>query len=276
MPFMPGSPEFLAEQLGNKRVKELQDRLDAQNQRPAYAQQFNALDSNNNLSEQYKVNAAKVGALKSNVGELDKRLSGIQLDKTGLNEIQNRALSKGPSAWAQMAGQQAETQAQQQRSQAGQAAGQAQADARSGLAMRGGLSSGSRERLAASGANNQMNAMQNIGAQAATAKQNIGLQDEQQKQQMLMQLPGMQLAALQPEMQKAGAWQQMAGQEQALGNQRDLANMSAENQANQFNMQNTMGAINQKNQQAMDKYKTDMSSWAAEQQARATEKSGQK
>lgn len=245
-------------------------------QRPGMVNYTTALGANNQLGDAYKVNAAQTNPLQSNTGELDKRLSGINLDKTGLNEIQNRALDKGPSAWAQMASQQQNQQSEQQKSQAqGQGAG-AQADARAGLAMRGGLQSGARERLAMGGANNQMNNMQSINAQNAQAQGNIGLQDQENKNSMLMQLPGMQLASLQPEMQKAGAWQSMAQNEQGLTNQNNLANMGAQNQANQFNMQNTLGAIGQKNDQAQNQYNEQMKSWAAEQQARATEKSGQK
>ena len=263
-------------ELGQREAQQAAAAQQASNPRPGAASYTSALGADNQLSDAYKLKAAQVGPLASNVGQLDQRLSGIQLDKTGLNEIQNRALTKGPSAWATMAGQQADVNTAQQKSQAGAAGAGAQADARAGLAMRGGLSGGARERLAMGGANNQMNNMQSINAQNASAKGNIGLQDEQQKQSMLMQLPGMQLASLQPEMQKAGAWQSMAQQEQGLTNQNNQYNTGAQNQAAQTNMQNTLGAISQKNDQAQNQYNEQMKSWASEQQARATEKSGQK
>jgi len=246
------------------------------NIRPERASMTSTLGADNQLSDAYKLKGEKIQGVDSNIGALQGKLDNIQLNKQGLEAVRSKALSQGPSTWAQMAEGKQRQEELQQRGQTATQAGSNQAQARSNLAMRGGLSGGARERLASSGAKDLMNAQQGIGAQGQQARANIGLQDEQQKQSMLMQLPGMEVQALQPELQKTSAWQQMAQGEQGLEANRRSQEANFSQQANLQNMQNTMGAINAKNQDAMNQYNEGMKSWAAENQARATERSGQK
>lgn len=119
------------------------------------------------------------------------------LDHQALDALQAKALNEGPSKWAQLAGQQAQTQADQNKSLAASQSQGAIADAASSLARKGGLTSGASERLAMGGANAAMGAQQNVGAQLSDQNQNIGIQDELQKQQALAMLPGMQQQASQ-------------------------------------------------------------------------------
>lgn len=201
----------------------------------------------------------------SNIGELDRRMGDIQLNTQGLEAIRGKALATGPSAWAQMATQKQQQEESQQRGQSAQQGAAAQAQARSQLAMRGGLSGGARQRLAMQGARDQAQAGQQIGAQGQSARAGIGLQDEQTKNQMLSQLPGQELAALQPAMQKASAWQQMAQGEQGQAIQREQFNTTAALQQQQNQNQANMGL-----------YQEQMKSQASERQARATENAGKK
>ncbi len=217
-------------------------------------------EATGNLKDQYQQKGPG-----SNISELDQRLGNINLNTQGLDALRARATGTGPSAWAQMAEQKQRMEEGQQRDQSAQQGAQAQAGARSQLAMRGGLSGGARQRLAMQGARDQTMAGQQIGAAGQTARANIGLQDEQTKNQMLSQLPGQELAALQPEMQKANAWQQMAQGEQGQAIQRE-----------QFNTNAALQQQENQNQANMGVYQEQMKAQAAERQARATEASGKK
>lgn len=229
-----------------------------------------------NMKDQYQVKAGQIDPLKSNIGELDQRMSGIQLNKQGLEAIRGRALQQGPSAWANMAEAKQRQEEGQQRSQGAAQGATAQAQARSQLAMRGGLSGGARQRLAMQGARDTASAGQQIGAQGQSARASIGLQDEQTKNQMLSQLPGMELQALQPEMQKASAWQQMATGEQGQDFQRQQFNKNADMSSQQFNVGNALKEQQGQNAANMQLYSEQMKDLSGERQARATEKAGKK
>lgn len=195
------------------------------------------------------------GKLKNSLmGDLQSQLGGINLNTQGLEAIRQRALSSGPSAWAKMAEQKQGLEEQQARNQSVAQGASAQAQARSQLAMRGGLSGGARQRLAMQGARDQAARGQQVGAQGQLARANIGLQDEQQRTSLLSQLPGMEVQSLQPQFQKLGAWQQLAQGEQNLAAQ----GLQAQNQAN------------------MQKYQSQLQAQAAEKQAQATERAGKK
>ena len=109
-------------------------------------------------------------------------------------EIEQRAMGEGPSDWLklQLQGQQA-GQAQA-RDQLGQQQAGATAEAQSQLAMRGGLRSGARERLAQAGSESRMMGLQDLAS--AGRGERLGLQqaDEQMKTNLLTQLPQLQAA----------------------------------------------------------------------------------
>lgn len=151
--------------------------------------------------------------------------------------MKQQALSTGPSAWAQLAQQQQETAQQGAADQASRQALSSQAGARGALAMRGGLSSGARQRLAMQGGRDLLGARQDIVRQGLGQKQNIMLEDERNRQNLLR--------GLQP-------------QEMAMG---------------QFNIQQALKDKQMQDEQNMQKYQEGMKSWAAERQAQATEKS---
>lgn len=135
------------------------------------------------------------GKLRDQFSMQNKIGADIQLNQSGLNEIRNRALSQGPSAWANLANQQQGMQEQQALQQSNV---QGQAGLRqnlSQLAGRGGVSAGARERLAMQGMRGQNQGMQGVLNQGMQNRMNINLQDQQSKDQMLTQLPGMDMQA---------------------------------------------------------------------------------
>lgn len=115
--------------------------------------------------------------------------------QASIKDLAGLAQSQGPTSFAQsqLEAQQTAEQLAQSKAQQ-QAQSQAQA-AQSNLAMRGGISSGSRERIASLGIGNTLAAAQNIGAQGQTQRQAILGADAAYKQNLLGQLPS-QYAAL--------------------------------------------------------------------------------
>jgi hypothetical protein len=185
-------------------------------------------------------------------------LDAIQLDKRGLEAFRNDALRTGPSKWAGLAKKNIMLQERQARDLGRrESAGQA-AQARSMLAMRGGLTSGARERVAKSAAKDYMNMSQQIGATGQTNLSQIDMNDEQNRINMLSQLPGMEVQALQPELQKT----QLYGQ----AKQYDITN--------RYNQQKD--DIKSYNDYAQKVYEEQMKGWAADRTASGMENSGKK
>lgn len=133
------------------------------------------------------------GELQSKYGISDKIGADINLDQSAYNAMQARALSQAPSAWAQMQQQRNNMLMANDIDTANiQAAGRTNG-AWNQLASRGGLSAGQRMRLASQGAQNAMQAQQQIRNQNSINNLNVDLQDQQQKDQWLSQLPSMSL-----------------------------------------------------------------------------------
>lgn len=176
----------------------------------------------------------------------------ITADMRGLEAFRNRALQTGPSAWAGLAKDQQGLEEASLRSRLGTQAGSAAAQARSSLASKQGLSKGASERLAGQSMRDQMMGMQGIAAEGARARGAIGLQDEQMRQQALGQLPGMEIAATQP---------QFSNRQMNLQNQ-------------QWNIQNALNEQTQKRANDANVYNQKMQTWAGQQQANAMRDSG--
>lgn len=134
---------------------------------------FGSAVQNGQLSDLYKVNAQT-----ASMGQAGQ-------------ELRNRALATGPSAWAQLQTQQQGLEQQNAMNAAAQQTAGANAQAQAGLAMRGGLGSGSRERLAASSAWNQLAAGQGVRNQGMQNRLGINIADQEQKNAMLGTSAGM-------------------------------------------------------------------------------------
>jgi hypothetical protein len=168
-------------------------------------------------------------------------------DKGALNMYKQQAMRKGPSSWAKLAlVEQGGKEASAREKAAAQSNAQT-AQAQDELAAKGGLSSGARERAVTEGAKNYLAMSQDLAKQGAENALQIGMNDEQNRIQQLSALPGM-------EMQQAGMYEQARG--------KDVANTLAEN--------------DRRNQYNKDMYSQQMSAWAANRQAQATENSGKK
>lgn len=140
--------------------------------------------------------------------ELQQKLDAIVVDKRGINKFRDEALRSGPSAWSAMAKKNQELSELSARERGLKESAGAEATARSQLAMRGGLRSGSRERLAKEGVQNRMVMSQDIGRQGDANRLQIDMNDETNRIQQLGMLPGMEAQALQPDFQKLTMWGQ--------------------------------------------------------------------
>lgn len=164
-------------------------------------------------------------------------------------KLRGRAMTEGPTQWAKL------MQDQQRLEQAGltdQAARQAMsgaAQARGSLAMRGGLSSGARERLAQGMGRSLLGARQDVARQGAMQRANILTQDEQQKLDLLKAVSGQEVS--------------VAGK-----------NLETQNQAQQWNLQQALEDQRRSQEFAQNQYAEKMKAMAAEREAQATEKSG--
>lgn len=190
------------------------------------------------------------GLLKSQyvLGSAENRIP----DAAGMEAFKQKALQQGPSSWANQAVAKQGLEEKSARQNLSEQGAAQNAMARSNLAMRGGLSGGAAERLAMGQERAGMAGAQNIGAQGALARANIGLQDEQTKNQFLQALPGAENA-------RAGVGFQ-------------------QNEQNRFNqMYNTEQAMKEKQNQRnydLGKYQEQMKGYAANQAGEAMRGAG--
>jgi hypothetical protein len=145
------------------------------------------------IRNDYTAITDKDGNLASNQSLASRIGPEVKLNTQGVDEIRNRAFATGPSAWATLA-------EQNQQMQEGRAISDSQRSnlanqnrAYNALASRGGLSAGQRERLATQGMRQGMSQVQNIRGQGMADRLNIGMQDQQKKDQFLSQVPGLDL-----------------------------------------------------------------------------------
>lgn len=242
-------------------------------QRPTYS---SIRDENGNLLDQFKLKAQPNVGFNSNIEQLMQQLSGINLDKTALNKLQDTALSTDNSPWANLMLQKNDVDTASAMDKAGLAGNAATGSAFSDLARRGGISAGARERLATKGERNTMMAKQGVGRDAETNRLGILTNDANQKMDILKQLPGMQVQSLQPELAKTGMWGQMADSEAARKQGLDVANRDYATGVDKTNLASSIGDVKNKQDFDMTQYQELMKAWAANKQADATANSGKK
>lgn len=271
---------------------------------------LNALDPSGKLLEQYqihagqqitpgKVSAGSVTAGTVNAGQLGNNLLGNQ---DALNALKARAMATGNSPWLDM---QLQKQKLDQTNAADNAATQSlqsAAIARNQLAMKGGLSGGARERIAM-GSGRDINASrQGISRAGAMDRLNLGVADDQQKMQMLSQIPGMDLAFANQgiDLNKFNTNAALDASKFNVGNQLDASkfntnlaydasktNIGNTLSADQFNSNqaydagktnatNSIGALNQNNANKMTGYGAQMTGYAAAKQGDAIANGGKK
>jgi hypothetical protein len=163
-------------------------------------------------------------------------------DTRASDAVAKEALRSGPSAWRGMMDQQmatkysglADQQAQQQAGQLGQA--------RSALAMRGGLRGGSAERLAGQGMQQGLLGQQRLARQRSEEGMGYNVQDELNRLSQLGQL-----------------------------GQMDAAKAAFQGQQSQFNIGGALNTLGQRNQFNLDKYKEQMADLCAQRTSFATQ-----
>ena len=163
----------------------------------------------------------------------------------GYDRFASEAMRTGPSPWANLMNQQSFAQEDQAMDSASQQQAGALAEAESNLAMRGGLSSGARERLQSQGGNDILAIGQDVSQQGAANRMQIGINDEQNRIAQLGMLPGM-------EMQRAGAY----------------------GQASQFDVENQFRNNLARNAFDLDRTRSALEALGARETARATEAAG--
>ncbi len=223
--------------------------------RPTYQ---SIVDSAGNLREQYKLGAGPDFAK-----EVEEKLKGINLNTEALEALRKRGLSTEESPWlTQMLGLQ-KTEEATQRDLAERLGARQAADAYSQLAMRGGVSGGERERGALESGRNTILDLQDVARGGEKARFSLRGDEEKTKLGILSSLPGMELAALEPEMRKAEGW----GKARASDIERGTM-------ANQWNIGKAIEDIRGKSAFDLGNYTEQMKAWAAERQAKAQEASG--
>lgn len=185
-------------------------------------------------------------------GELQRRLDGNNLDKEGMNKFKDEAFRVGPSKYAKLAGGQQDMMAVDARNRVNRSAAGSAAQARTQLAMRGGLGGGAAERIATGSARNVMDLSQNVSRQNAENHGQIAMNDEQNRIQQLGMVPGMDLNAANFDLSKTKMW----------------------GEGFQYDTTNKINANKYLNDWNMDKYKQQGAQWAAGQQANATSSAG--
>jgi HSP20 family molecular chaperone IbpA len=236
----------------NKDLKSLSKQLQAKDKEYAARQKGQNADGSFVRPEYESLINKDTGLLDSSY-TLGDKWQNVEADQTGLNKFKGEALRDAgtASAWGNMMTQKAdmEKQAELDRVAASQNAGIK--SAYDDLAAQGGLSGGSRERIASSGLRDIMRGRQDVRRNAMADKMQISTTDEENRMKMLAQVPGM-------DMQQANL---------AMQNQQgSLA-------AKQFDTQQAVGQMDKERQSEMDAWMKNQEVWAANKQAQA-QKSG--
>jgi hypothetical protein len=210
-----------------------------------------------------------VGDVQSIVPELDKRLQGATVNEDAINGLRNEALRTGPSAWMSNELARNEAQTNYQLGDIGAANAKAAADARSQLASKNGLSSGAAERLAGAAGKNTIAEQQNLRRQANLGNMALSSQDEMNRMNALGQLQGAEQNLGQFNLTKAGIPIQQLANEQGMNRTGETGNVTAYNNAKQYDISNALKDIGSQNDFSGNVYNQMMGEYGAEKTAQA-------
>lgn len=228
---------------------EIKDQIEIEgmfSERPKF-DAYSITNPDGSLKDQFNVNAKPF---------LD-QINGVKMDDGGYKALQQRALwdpaKQGDSPWMKLMKQQMNLQRQDAaQTLSAQQAGAA-AQARSQLAMRGGLSGGAAMSLARQGARDLSRGQQGLARQNLMNQSNLGIQDEQMRNNMQTQLAGF----------EGQRFNSMLGQAQAS------AQMGLQN--SQWNMGNAIKDMSNRGQFDLDAWNKKMEVMGSYRNARATE-----
>lgn len=234
------------------------------------------IDKNGYLKDQYRLQQEGPVQFQDTMPETNARLGGINLNSDALNALRDYGTSTGDSPWAKAQLGQLETAQGKAMGDAAKTAASSGAAAQDTLASRGGMSSGARENLARNSSNNAMMNTQGVIGQGLQQKGAIRSQDESNRLGVLQNLPGQEVQALQPELQKQSLWQQAAGQNQAAKQNLDTQQQAYRTNVNQTNLGSAIGGLNAQNNFNLEGYKNQLATQAGTEQAKAQENRGKK
>ncbi len=217
------------------------------------------------LKDSYQL---KSGTLTPEKLQWDKSDNGT-LDPTkgaGYQAFQNEALRTGPSQWAQLQQQQNSQNKMQGLESAARQASSGAAQARGQLSMRGGLSSGARERMASGGARDLLAARQGVNRGFNADSLTTNINDENKRMNALAQLPGMEIDT---QKYNIGNILDMKKANVQAVNDAQRFNITNQNAASQYNINNALGQKQAQDQYTSGAYDQDLQKWAAAQQSAA-------
>ena len=162
----------------------------------------------------------------------------------GYSQFEDFATGTGLSPWAIAQQERLGIEEQMQREDVQRGAQSAAAQAQSQLAMRGGLRSGARERIATSGARDALRARQEVAGQAMLQRADIGSQDAANRQQALQNFVGM-------------------------GADIEQFNVGQRTAADQFNIGTRLAELSERRSFELGAYEQEVEKWAAEKKAEA-------
>lgn len=183
------------------------------------------------LLPQYQVNA----------GQAQTDLSSILAPGQAGQAMIDRATATGPSAWLGLQEQAIDRRQQDQLNMMEQQAAGASAQARSNLAMRGGLGGGAAERLARGSMLDQMLGSQDIRRGAGTDKLSAAIADEEMKAELLGSASNL----------ESGLARTRAGLQTGI----DQFNVNKDMAAQDSNINRALGRIGTEEQRDYDKWK---------------------
>lgn len=219
------------------------------------------LNPDGTLKDQFKTTFSSI------LPQVRQELGGVNQDLSGLNAIKQRALSAPGtvSPWLALQQQHLGSQLDQMRDDSTASGASSLADATSGLARGGGLGGGASERLARQGMFDQNKARQQISRFGIDQGNNLAVQDENTKNQMLQQLPGLQNQAYQNDL----------GKSNTILNQMSKEQTGAED-AQKSNLQNVMNELQSKRSFDLGQYQSKLAAWGAGKTADAQANAGKK
>ncbi len=180
--------------------------------------------------------------------------------------LTDRAMQQGPSPWLNLQLQQQDRLKQDAMNNATAANAGATAQARTGLATHGGLSSGAMERVAKSGANSTLDAQQNISNQDIQQRNLLGIADENTKTGLLGTAAG-----LEQGLSQFNAGQTNTAADANAGRTTGVSqfNAGAGNNATGFDINNALTDKNNQFGTGLDAWKTMKTADAANSNANA-------
>lgn len=190
--------------------------------------------------------------------DLQKKLDQTNLSTDAMDKYRKFALSDGDSDFAKFQLQQANLNRQNALEGASKNAANQAAQARSQMAMRGGINSGSAERLARSSMLSNYNARQGINRQNLADQLSIRANDAKDRTGALVNLQNMNQQAYQNDIGKVNTWMQ--------GTQFDINN---KNKTGEYNINNALSEFQKGRDRDQFIWGEQMKAWSGNKQAAA-------